>query len=106
MPTKEQIDAKQQEIKDWWKTCDPHNPYHRQALLRAARQLFARQTGREQESHKTRNRNGRGFNSYDAEFGSRLAKHPGDMDIQMATGAMKILRKYSRQLAEIKLGIP
>ena len=106
MPTPKQIKAKQAEIKEWWATCDIHNPFHRQALLRAARQLFDRQTYSEQESHTTRNRNGRGFTGYDAEFGSRLAKWEGDLDLRAAAGARSMLKKYSRQIAEIALGMP
>ncbi len=106
MPTRKEIRAKQTEIKTWWATCDITNPFHRQALLRAARMLYARQTADEQATHTTRNLNGRGFNGRDAEFGSRLAKWEGDLTLKAASGARSMLKKYSRQIAEMSLGMP
>lgn len=107
MPTRQEIKAKADEIRTWFReTCDVSNPQHRAAIQRAAQMIFSRQTYAEQESETTKDLNGRGFNGRDADFGSRIAKWRGDMTERMAGGGRKMMAKYARQLAEIKLGIP
>jgi hypothetical protein len=105
MPTPKEIKNQAQLIKDWFNRCDINNPKHRAGLKRAAQQIFSRQTEDEQATDDTRWLNGRGFAGRDAEFGSRIAKWNGDITVRMAAGARKMLAKYSRQLAEMKLGI-
>lgn len=107
MPTRKEIKTKADEIREWFRQkCDVTNPTHRAAIKRSAEMIFSRQTFVEQESESTRDLNGRGFNGRDADFGSRIAKWRGDITEKMANGGRKMMMKYARQLAEIKLGIP
>lgn len=94
---------KEQEIRDWFSNkADPENFTHRQAILRAARMLYSRQTIAEQHGQHTNELNNVGFNQYDAGFGSRLARwSKPDIDSKTAKSAISMLKKYAKQLAEI-----
>lgn len=105
MRTVNPLKLKEQEIRAWFRTCDPNNPEHRAALKRAAQMIFARQTAAEQAAEETHDLNGVGFSGRDANFGSRIAKWQGEITVRMAIGARSMLSHYARQLAEIKLGI-
>jgi len=67
--------------------------------------LWNRQTLDEQMSHTTRKRNNVGFNAYDARFAGELIKAidgNDDLPVKLAWSAKFLLKKYARQLAEIK----
>lgn len=99
------IKEKQAEIKEWFNTaCDPNRQDHRQALIRAARMLYNKQTAHEQNTESTIEHNKVGFNGRDARFGSWLANQP-DISVKAAFAARKMLKKYSRQIARMKLGL-
>lgn len=106
MPTRNDIKAKADEIRGWFDTCDINKMAHKSALKRAAQMVLSRQTEREVAMEDTVELNGRGFNGLDGNFGTRIAKWRGNITVKMASGAKKMLRKYARQLAEIKLGMP
>lgn len=78
---------------------------NRKAVVRAIKQLYARQTSDEQSTKTTRVANGRGFNAKDAPFLSDIAKklpryddHMTDRQVHVAR---KMLVKYWRQLLEV-----
>jgi len=63
--------------------------------------LYASQTAEEQGSHTTRERNGMGFNAFDAAFGSSLAEQvigKGKLTTTQVAVGRKILRKYVNQI--------
>lgn len=74
---------------------------HISALLSC---LYRRQSGEEQETGFTTDRNGAGFNKLDAEFLSGIARwsadHSGYLTQKQEHYARKRLKKYSRQLAD------
>jgi len=74
------------------------------AVMRALVALYERQTADEQANAHTSHLNGMGFNGYDAEFGTSLAKQVIRGCIlsprQIAAGR-KMCKKYARQLAEV-----
>ena len=51
---------------------------------------------------QTQDRNGQGFNMLDADFGGSLVEwynSHGDLTERQAAGALRMLRKYAKQLA-------
>jgi hypothetical protein len=77
-----------------------HNP---KAVMRALVVLYNRQTHDEQENAHTSHLNGRGFNGYDAAFGTSLAKQVLDgrtLSARQIEAARKMAKKYVRQLVE------
>ena len=106
-PTPKEIKAKAKEIRAWFDSkCDYTLPEHRVALKRAAVMLWRRQTWDEQERNDTKYHNAKGYNGRDADFGGRIVLWQGLITERMAKAAQRMLRKYSRQIAEITLGIP
>jgi hypothetical protein len=97
------VNVKRDEIREWFDTCDPNTTRTRDALKRAAKMIWQRQTHAEQDAGQTIDDNGIGFNGYDADFASRIVKWKGTLTVKMAFAARKMLRKYARQLAEITL---
>jgi len=95
-------------IKAWLskgdKTCNCNNLAHRQSIVRMLKAMWERQTPTEQMSHTTRKRNNVGFNAYDARFAGDLieAIRSDDLPVKLAWSAKFLLKKYARQLAEIK----
>lgn len=75
------------------------------AVVRAIKQLHARQTADEQQTRTTKERNGRGFNANDAPFLSDIAKklprYNDNMTPRQLAKARRMLPKYARQLLEI-----
>ncbi len=105
--TRKEIKIKAAEIRHWFDTrCDYTRPDHRVALKRAALMIWKRQTWDEQEANDTKYENGKGFSGRDADFGGRIVIWQGVITERMGRAAQKMLRKYSRQIAEITLGIP
>lgn len=73
------------------------------AVMRALVVLYNRQTADEQQSHVTSHLNGRGFNGYDANFGTDLAKQVmagRGLSVRQLAAARKMCKKYARQLVE------
>ena len=72
------------------------------AVVRAIKQLYARQTAGEREVGATTERNGRGFNARDAEFltsvAQALPRWRDQMTPKQLAVARKMLPKYWRQL--------
>lgn len=85
-------------------TCDCRSLAHRQCLIRMLAAMWDRQTRDEQLSHSTRKRNNVGFNANDARIAGWLIENirNNDLDVKLAWKAKFMLKKYSRQLAEIK----
>jgi hypothetical protein len=75
------------------------------AVERAVKVLFDMQTVDEQVSEHTSQKNGRGFNAYDAKFGSSLVKNTLERGYRLSptqlSCARRMLRKYAGQLAAI-----
>ena len=75
------------------------------AVVRAIKQLYARQTSDEQSTKTTRVANGRGFNAKDAPFLSdiarKLPRYNDQMTPKQTAVARKMLKKYWRQLLEV-----
>ena len=74
------------------------------AVLKGIVIIYNRQTTDEQVTQDTKYLNGRGFNGFDAEFGSSLAvqvinKHY--LSIKQMEFARRLLKKYAGQLAEV-----
>jgi len=101
--TKNPTNKKRDEIRAWFNNCDPTKTQTRDALKRAAKLLWQRQTLAEQDAGVTTDSNGVGYNGYDADFASRIVHWKGTLTEKMAFAARKMLKKYSRQLAEITL---
>lgn len=73
-------------------------------LYRALLKLYACQTETEKETHSTRNKNGEGFNSYDAKFltsVSKFLKSRGYLTDKQKYIVRKKLVKYNKQLTRI-----
>lgn len=73
-------------------------------LYRALLKLYACQTDTEKETSSTRNRNGAGFNSYDAKFltsVSKFLKARGYLTSKQKEITRKKLVKYNKQLTQI-----
>ena len=90
-------------IRAWFDNCDPTQTQVRDALKRAAKLIWAYQTLDEQATATTKDHNGVGYNGVDSEFASRIVNWRGTLTPRMALAARKMLRKYARQLAGIKL---
>ncbi len=103
MRKKSELNHRRDEIRAWFKNCDPKETQVRDNLKRAAKLIWQRQTHQEQDSAKTIDHNGIGYNGYDADFASRIINWKGTLTEQMAFGARKMLKKYARQLADIAL---
>jgi ssDNA-binding Zn-finger/Zn-ribbon topoisomerase 1 len=74
------------------------------AVLKGIVIIYNRQTTDEQVTRDTKYLNGRGFNGFDAEFGSSLAVQVIDkhyLSIKQMEFARRLLRKYAGQLAEV-----
>ena len=95
--------VKRDQIRAWFDSCDPTTTQVKDALKRAAKMIWQRQTLSEQESITTIDDNGVGYNGYDADFASRIVNWKGTLTDKMAFAARKMLRKYARQLAGIAL---
>ncbi len=91
-------------VKNWIKTeCDPNNPAHRAALVRALGYVYANQTADEKASKDTKHLNGQGFNGREAGFLSSVyenAQKYGTITVRQAECLIKSLPKYARQIAE------
>jgi hypothetical protein len=103
MTTKE-LNAKAKAIREWFdSTCDINLREHRAALKRAAKMIHSQQTNEEQDAGRTIALNRIGYNGRDGDFGGRIANWRGDITLRMAAGAKKMLRKYAKQIAKMKL---
>jgi len=75
------------------------------AVVRAILALYERQTEDEKAAKETKQHNGRGFNSIDANFLSdiavKLPKYDYKMTERQLKTARKMLRKYAGQLVQI-----
>lgn len=74
------------------------------AVERAIVALYALQEADERAAYATYHDNDRGFNKYDAAFGSSLAgaiKQYGHLTIRQQVAARKLVYKYAGQLARI-----
>ena len=106
--TKE-VKEKAAQIKTWIKEkFNPDDFDHRKGIERMVLAIWDRQTTAEQTTEQTIDRNSRGYNGVDADFAGRIVKaiyNPDYSSISkgMARAAAKMMAKYSRQLAEIKL---
>jgi len=95
---------KEQAIRKWFEECDTRHPSTHQALLRAVKMIYDRQTSSEQMSHTTRVVNNVGFNSADAGFFSWVAQtFHTSIPNRVALKCKFRMKKYSRQIAEITL---
>ncbi|KKL52401.1 hypothetical protein LCGC14_2285850 [marine sediment metagenome] len=103
MAKKSLLNQRRDRIRQWFANCDPKDTQVRDALKRAAKMIWERQTVAEQDAAVTTDDNGIGYNGYDAQFASRIINWKGTLTERMALGARKMLRKYARQLAEIAL---
>jgi len=98
-------------IKTWLESrFKPDDFDHRKAVERMVMAIWDRQTPREKTSSETIERNGRGFNGRDADFAGRIIEAIRNPDYScisrgLAKAAAKMMKKYSRQLAEVKLGV-
>lgn len=76
-----------------------------EAVVRAVKGLYARQTAHERNAQATHEANGAGFNAHDARFLSDVAaslpKWGDRMTPRQLAVSRKMLRKYWRQLLEI-----
>lgn len=100
---KNPVNVKRDEIREWFRTCDPTTTQVKDALKRAAKMIWDYQTLAEQDSASTIEHNGVGYNGYDADFAFRIVHWNGTLTDKMAMAARKMLKKYARQLAEITL---
>lgn len=100
---KSPLNQKRDEIRAWFDACDPSQTQIRDALKRAAKMIWQRQTLAEQDAEATTDENGIGYGAYDAKFAGRIVHWNGMLTEKMALAARKMLRKYARQLAEIAL---
>lgn len=98
-PLEQQCD----EIRAWFDKCDPTQTQVRDNIKRAVKLIWQRQTLAEQEAEETRDHNGIGFGAYDAQFAARIVNWKGMLTEKLAFAARKMIRKYAKQLAEIKL---
>ncbi len=102
--TKSQYDV----IKAWLSkgdgTCDCRDIKHRQSIVRMLFVMWSRQTPDEQRSHSTHKCNNVGFNAYDAQTAGWIIENVrnGDLPVKIAWKAKFLLKKYARQIAEIK----
>lgn len=103
MDTVSPVNKRRNEIRAWFDSCDPTTTQTKDALKRAAKMIWQRQTHAEQESATTTDHNNIGYGRYDAKFAFRIVHWNGTLTNQLAMAARKMLRKYARQLAEIKL---
>ncbi len=104
MPRKKKpVNQKRDEIRHWFKSCDPTQTQTKDALKRAAKMIWEYQTQEEQNSATTLDNNGVGYNGFDADFAHRIVKWNGTLTDKMAIAARKMLRKYALQLAGIAL---
>lgn len=74
------------------------------AVKRAMILLYRDQTSEEQEVENTITRNGRGFNSWDASFGSDMAKlilGRSVLSPRQLIACRKLLKKYCGQLSRV-----
>lgn len=101
--TKNPLNVKRDEIREWFKTCDPTTTQVKDALKRAAKMIWKYQTLAEQESATTTDHNGVGYSGYDADFAHRIVNWNGTLTDKMAMAARKMLKKYAKQLAGIAL---
>lgn len=80
------------------------DPVGKRAVTRALELLYKRQTATEQATLSTSERNGRGFNSRDAEFLSdiarKLPRYNGNMTRRQWMAVRDRLVKYWRQILE------
>lgn len=97
------LEATTKEIKAWFERIDPETTQARDGLKKAAKIIWHRQTIKEQNTGRTLDLNGMGFNRYDAEFATRIVNWKGPITPFMALGARKMLKKYSKQIAIDKL---
>jgi len=97
------LEKRRNDYRAWFDKCNPQETQVRDALKRAAKLIWSRQTLTEQNTEETRDHNGIGYGAFDAKFAGRLVNWKGTYTHKMANAACKMLRKYSRQLAEIKL---
>lgn len=100
---KSPLNERRDRIRTWFDTCDPNQTQVRDALKRAAKILWCRQTLAEQDATTTTDHNGVGYNRMDADFASRIINWHGTLTERMAWAARKMLRKYAKQLAEMAL---
>ena len=73
------------------------------AVERALMVLFNRQEADERSTGHTSHLNGRGFNGFDAPFGTDLAKRVlagGSLSERQLLAARRMVKKYARQLLE------
>lgn len=98
---KSPLNQKRDEIRAWFDNCDPAKTQVRDALKRAAKMIWQRQTIAEQDAEETQDHNGVGYGAYDAKFAARLVSWKGMFTERLAFRARKMLKKYARQLAEI-----
>lgn len=92
---------------------DPNKKFIEAVIGRAILALYNRQTASEQNSHITKEANGIGFTSYDAEIGSKTAecwKNKGTLEFWMVRywtkkgkAGFPAVSRYHKQLNEIAL---
>lgn len=101
--TKSPLNQRRDKIRAWFDSCDPKDTQVRDALKRAAKLIWQRQTLAEQDSEETHDHNSIGYGAYDAKFAARIVNWKGMLTEKMALAARKMLRKYALQLADIAL---
>lgn len=87
----------QEEIKGLLQTSD-------NMVKRSIVQIFNKQTECEQSTDATKENNGVGFNGFDAQFGSSIAKKiiaGWDLTPKQMNFSRKMIMKYSKQLTNI-----
>lgn len=101
--TKNPIIHRRDEIRAWFDKCDPKQTQVRDNIKRAVKLIWQRQTIDEQNAEETRDANGIGFSGVDAKFAARIVNWKGMLTERLAFAARKMIRKYAKQLAEMKL---
>lgn len=101
--TKSPVNQERDKLRAWFDSCDPTQTQVKDALKRVAKMIWEYQTPAEQDAAETIDHNGVGYGAYDVKFAYRLVHWKGTFTNQLAMAARKMLRKYARQLAVIKL---
>lgn len=100
---KSPLNERRDKIREWFDNCNPSDTQVRDALKRAAKLIWNRQTDAEKIAEQTHDHNGVGYGAFDVDFATRIVNWNGTITERMASSARKMLRKYARQLAEIAL---
>lgn len=100
---KSPLDQRRDEIRAWFDNCNPKQTQVRDKIKYAVKRIWQRQTIDEQNAGETRDANGVGFSGHDANFAARIVNWNGMLTEKLALAARNMIRKYARQLAEMKL---